>query len=312
MLENKTTQLLTDSPVAKTVAADSVFGCVVNYIQLTKPRIMLLVLLTGACALVMEGSMLHQPLRFFLFLLGLYLTGGSANAFNQYFERDIDSRMSRTVRRRPLPQGALTPAGALIFAVGIAVAGVLLLGLVFNWLTAALSMTTILFYSLVYTLILKPSTYLNIVIGGAAGAMAPVGAWAAATGGTAFAPWTIFLIVFLWTPPHFWSLALVYQHDYERVGLPMLPVVKGDDNTLTQIFRYSVALVAGSLTPLLFGSGLLYAIIAAVLGVIFIRKAVAARRGKTKPLIRGLFHFSIIYLLTLLVGLIVDKLVAGI
>ncbi len=312
MLENKTTQLLTDSAIAKTVAPVSVVGAVFNYIQLTKPRIMLLVLLTGACALVMEGSMLHQPLRFFLFLLGLYLTGGSANAFNQYFERDIDSRMSRTVRRRPLPQGALTPAGALVFAICIAVVGVLLLGLEFNWLTAALSTTTILFYSLIYTLILKPSTYLNIVIGGAAGAMAPVGAWAAATGGTAFAPWMIFLIVFLWTPPHFWSLALVYQHDYERVGLPMLPVVKGDDHTLTQILQYSVALVAASFAPLLFGSGVLYAIIAAVLGVLFIHKAVLARRSKTKPSIRGLFHFSIVYLLTLLVGLIVDKLVAGI
>jgi heme o synthase len=309
LLENKTTQLLTETAVGKPLSHDSVVSGVVNYIQLTKPRIMLLVLLTGACALVMEGSMLHQPLRFFLFLFGLYLTGGSANAFNQYFEREIDSRMSRTVRRRPLPQGALPPAGALIFAISIAVAGVLLLGLVFNWLTAALSMTTILFYSLVYTLVLKPSTYLNIVIGGAAGAMAPVGAWAAATGGTALTPWTIFLIVFLWTPPHFWSLALVYQHDYERVGLPMLPVVKGDDNTLKQILQYSVALVAISFTPLLFGSGLLYAIMAGVLGVLFIHKAVMARTKKTKTVIRGLFHFSIVYLLTLLAGLIVDKLI---
>jgi protoheme IX farnesyltransferase len=241
-------------------------------------------------------------------LLGLFLTGGSANALNQYFEREIDSRMSRTVRRRPLPTGRLEPQRALLFAVAIGAVGVALLGWAFNWLTAALSLATILFYSLVYTLLLKPNTPLNTVIGGVAGAMAPVGAWAAATGGTAVAPWMLFLIVFLWTPPHFWSLALIYDGDYQRVGLPMLTIIKGVDHTLTQILIYSLATVVVSLSPLLFGAGLLYVVIAGCCGWLFIYRAVIARKRKSRRQIRNLFKFSIVYLLAVLSALIIDRL----
>lgn len=307
LIESNTTQHLGQVDGAVTAGAALGLSKLWNLLQLTKPRIMLLVLLTGVAALVMEGSMIAQPVRLLLFLLGLSLTGGSANAFNQYLERDIDSHMSRTVRRRPLPTGRLKPVEALVFAISIGAVGVLLLGLVFNWLTALLSLGTILFYAFIYTLLLKPNTYLNTVIGGAAGAMAPVGAWAAATGGTAPAPWAIFMIVFLWTPPHFWSLALICEKDYQRVQLPMLPVVKGADSTLTQILFYTLALVIVSLSPLLLGAGVLYGATAAILGIVFIRRAVQAKRSRENDRIRSLFHFSIIYLLTLLVGLILDQ-----
>jgi protoheme IX farnesyltransferase len=210
-----------------------------QYLQLTKPTIMLLVLFTGATALVVEGSMLARPGAFILFMVALYLTGGCANSLNQYFERDIDAKMTRTASRRPLPQKRLTPGQALTFSVAIGLTGLAILAFYFNWLTALLSLATILFYGLFYTLYLKPTTSQNIVIGGAAGAMAPVGAWAAATGGTAWAPWLMFAIIFLWTPPHFWSLAVAYKDDYKKVDYPMMPVVKGDRATMHQVVAYA-------------------------------------------------------------------------
>ena len=166
-------------------------------LQLTKPTIMLLVVLTGAAALVLEGGLNRRPLLFAAVLLGLTLAGGSANALNQYFERDIDARMSRTRRKRPLPKGTVTPREALVFAVTIGILSIVLFAAVFNPLSAALAAATILFYGLFYTLYLKPRTHFNIVIGGAAGAMAPVIAWAAATGTLAWTPWILFAIVFL-------------------------------------------------------------------------------------------------------------------
>lgn len=281
-----------------------------HYIQLTKPTIMLLVLFTGGTALVMEGSLLHEPLKFFLVLVGLYLTGGSANALNQYFEREIDAKMERTARRRPLPLHFLGPKEALIFAVTIGVIGVLLFGYFFNWLTALMSLATLLFYALFYTLFLKPHTWHNIVIGGAAGAMAPVGAWAAATGQTAVAPWLLFLIIFLWTPPHFWALALYCKEDYIKARLPMLPVIKGDDATFRQIMIYTYALILVSLALFAVGAGWLYLLVAVGLGGYLVKKALVARRLKTVPAMRGLFGFSIVYLFGLFLALIADILVA--
>jgi heme o synthase len=282
-----------------------------SYLQLTKPSIMLLVLVTGATSLVLEGSLLGNPLRFALVLVGLYLTGGCANALNQYLERDVDARMTRTRNRRPLPLHRLSEFQALVFAIVIGILGVLLYGLVFNWLTALLSLATILFYSFVYTLLLKPNTWRNIVIGGAAGAMAPVGTWAAATGGTALAPWLLFLIVFLWTPPHFWSLALGMKEDYKRVGYPMLPVVKGDAAALNQILVYSLLVVVASLSLYYAGAGRLYLASATVLGTLLIWKAVIARKHRERKMIRGLFGYSIIYLFALCAALVIDKLAEG-
>jgi protoheme IX farnesyltransferase len=257
----------------------------------------------------MEGSLLHEPLKFFLVLVGLYLTGGSANALNQYFEREIDAKMERTARRRPLPLHFLGPKEALIFAVTIGVIGVLLFGYFFNWLTALMSLATLLFYALFYTLFLKPHTWHNIVIGGAAGAMAPVGAWAAATGQTAVAPWLLFLIIFLWTPPHFWALALYCKEDYIKARLPMLPVIKGDDATFRQIMIYTYALILVSLALFAVGAGWLYLLVAVGLGGYLVKKALVARRLKTVPAMRGLFGFSIVYLFGLFLALIADILV---
>jgi protoheme IX farnesyltransferase len=278
-----------------------------NYLQLTKPSIMLLVIITGATALIIEGSLLHEPFRFLLVLLSLYLTGGSANALNQYFERDIDARMSRTSKRRPLPQGMIKPSRALFFSIGIGVTGVLIFGFVFNWLTALLSLATILFYSLFYTLLLKPNTTQNIVIGGIAGAMAPVGAWAAATGRMDIVPWILFLIVFLWTPPHFWALALFYKEDYHISNLPMLPVVKGDDVTLQQIVVYSILMVISSLLFFIFQAGWFYLIIASATGIRFVFKSIQAKKYRTEKHFRGLFGYSIAYLFILFIAMVIDE-----
>jgi len=237
------------------------------------------------------------------------MTGGAANAFNQYFEHDIDARMTRTRNRRPLPLGRLSPRMAFWFSFGLAASGVALLALVFNLLTAALALATILFYSLVYTLWLKKSTPQNIVIGGIAGAMAPVGAWAAATGSTALTPWILFGIVFLWTPPHFWALALRFHDDYRATGLPMMPVTRGVDGTLRQIFYYTLALVAISLLYGLTGGGWFYLVSAAILGGVFIHKAWTALHDKKIPAIWAVFTYSILYLFGLFLAMVVDKLI---
>ncbi len=279
-----------------------------SYLQLTKPTIMLLVLFTGATALVVEGSLLSQPLQFGLVLLGLYLTGGSANAFNQYFEREIDARMSRTARRRPLPLHQVSPTEAFWFAVVIGAVGVTLFAVAFNWLTAVLSLATLLFYALFYTLWLKPNTWQNIVIGGAAGAMAPVGAWTAATGSMAVAPWLMFALVFLWTPPHFWALAMICKDDYVKARLPMLPVVKGETETIRQILWYSIALVAASLTLTFFSAHWLYFVAAVGLGGWLMKKALVARQVRTMTAYRALFGCSIVYLFALFAAIIVDSL----
>ncbi len=278
-----------------------------NYIQLTKPTIMLLVVITGAAALLVEGSMIDKPFHFLMVLFALYLTGGSANAMNQYFERNIDAKMTRTSKRRPLPQGAISPKKALIFAIAIGITGVLIFGFLFNWLTAGLSLATILFYSLLYTLWLKPNTSQNIVIGGIAGAMAPVGAWAAATGRMDLLPWIMFLIIFLWTPPHFWALALFYKDDYIRSKLPMMPVIKGDVVTLNQILIYSIVLVLTSITLVFTGSGWIYLGAALILGYYFIKKSLRAKKSQEEKDYRSLFGYSIIYLFGLFIAMVVDN-----
>ena len=281
-------------------------GC---YLQLTKPTIMLLVLITGGTALILEGSFLVHPIKFFVFLLGLYMTGGAANAFNQYFERDIDSKMKRTMKRRPLPMGKISPTEALIFSALLGGGGVVLLGLVFNVLTAALSLGTLLFYSLFYTLYLKPNTPQNIVIGGIAGAMAPIGAWTAATGGVTWTPVILFLIVFFWTPPHFWSLALCYGDDYRKANLPMMPVIKGEKATMRQIVAYSFVTIGVSFCYLLTGGGIFYGISAATLGGFLLKSTFKARKILDKSDLWRLFGISIIYLFGLFLAMIIDRFV---
>jgi protoheme IX farnesyltransferase len=274
-----------------------------NYLKLTKPKIMLLVLAAGTSALLAEGSMLANPGRFTLFLLGLFLTGGCANALNQYFERTIDARMIRTAGKRPLPLGSITPWRALAFSVFIGLAGIILLAVIFNLITGFLALATILFYGLVYTLWLKPRSAQNIVIGGIAGAMAPVGAWTAATGSTALLPWIIFLLIFFWTPPHFWSLALCFKDDYIKVKLPMMPVVKGDKKTLDFMSYYSILTAAVSLIPLFANFSWIYLGISSILGAILIYKSFLAKNTGSRRFYWGFFKFSIIYLFAILAAI---------
>ncbi len=281
-----------------------------SYFDLTKPTIMLLVIVTGGTALVLEGSLLHEPLRFLLVIVAIYLTGGSANALNQCFERKIDAKMKRTAARSPLPTNKISPRAAFILSVLIGLVGLLIFGLFFNWYSALLSLSTILFYSLFYTLYLKPNTSQNIVIGGAAGSMAPVGAWVAASGNMALDPWILFLIIFLWTPPHFWALALVYKDDYRVAQLPMLPVVKGEDSTFKQMIMYSWLLVIASLFLLINQSlGVAYIIAAIVLGGVFLQKVFKASKVRTEKEIKGLFGYSIVYLFLLFTVIVVDGMI---
>lgn len=278
-----------------------------DFLKLTKPTILLLVVLTGAAALVMEGSFLSDPLRFGLVILGLTLTGGAANALNQYFERDIDALMERTKRKRPLPLGNLSPKAALVFAVSLGVGAVWLFAFFFNLFSAILALGTILYYAFFYTLYLKPRVYQNIVIGGAAGSMAPVIAWGAATGGLNLTPWILFLIIFFWTPPHFWALALCIKKDYEKAKIPMLPVVKGDKETARQILFYTLWMVAFSLALLFVRAGLVYLLLALILNGIFVYKAYRIWRRGAFGEARGLFGYSIVYLLILFLGIMADQ-----
>ncbi len=284
------------------------------YIALMKPYIMLLVLLTGATSLVLEGSLLKLGwpegiIKFGLILLALLLTGGSANAFNMYLEREIDSVMTRTRNKRPLPLRLIKPGSALIFAIVIGLIGVAIFAINFNFLSAGLALLTILFYSFFYTLYLKPRTPYNIVIGGAAGAMAPIIAWAAVTGTVTITPMLLSAIIFLWTPPHFWALALYLRQDYEMVKYPMMPVARGENFTMRQIMFYVLTLTIFSISCLLVGAGLLYGLVALMAGCLFIYKAIRMIRIKTDSLKRGLFGYSIIYLLLVFVGLMLDSVI---
>lgn len=278
-----------------------------DYIELTKPRIVALVIVTAVAGLVVEGSLLHDPLKFALVLFAITLTAGSANAFNQYFERDLDAVMTRTRAKRPLPLHRVPPAAALGFAIGIGALAAVLLWAVANPLSAWLAIGTIVFYGFFYTLWLKPRTVHNIVIGGAAGAMGPVIAWAAATGGLALAPVLMFLVIFLWTPPHFWALALCIQDDYRMVKIPMLPIVKGEAETFRQIEGYTLALVALTLLmPFVDAGGLVLGVVSLVLGGVFVAKAIWARRAGSVRAARDVFGYSIVYLFVIFLGMIAD------
>ncbi len=278
-----------------------------SFIKLTKPAIMILVLAAGVTAIFMEGSMLTSPDKILLFLIGLYLTGGSANALNQCFEKKIDSTMTRTAGKRPLPLNQLKLRHALAFSIGIGLLGIAILGYFFNTITALLALGTILFYSLVYTLILKPFTSQNIVIGGIAGAMAPVGAWTASTGTMTLTAWLLFLLIFTWTPPHFWSLALYFKEDYRAARLPMYPIIKGNKKTLNIIVVYTVLLFIVSILLLTVNFGWFYLAVSIILGLIFIVRALRAKRKMEHGLIWDLFKYSIVYLFASFGALIIDS-----
>jgi protoheme IX farnesyltransferase len=257
---------------------------------------------------VWEGSLTGDIPRFLLVMAGLFATAGCANALNQYLERERDAVMKRTARRRALPSGRLTPREALVFAVAIGIVGVALFAFFFNLFSAALALATILFYAFFYTLYLKPRTAQNIVIGGAAGAMGPVIAWAAATGmaGMTWVPWAMFAVIFLWTPPHFWALALCLQDDYRANPLPMMPNVAGEESTLRQMLVYTVALLGISLSFVWAQAGLVYLVSAVLLGGVFLWRSVLALRRRERRDYWGMFGYSIVYLFALFAAMMVD------
>ena len=276
-----------------------------DYLTLTKPRIMTLLLLTGAAGMFV-GAQGVPPLGLFsVTMLGLALACGGASALNHVLDRDIDALMGSRTERRPVATGRVTPAQALEFGIVLSAVSFALLASAVNVLTAVLALVGNLFYVLVYTRWLKRTTPQNIVIGGAAGAVPPLVGYAAATGSLALPALWLFLIVFLWTPPHFWALALMIKNAYAAAGVPMLPVVRGDRETARQIVLYSLALVAFTVVVGIW-LGPLYTVAALVLGAVFVALAVLLRRDLSQARAKVLFHYSLLYLALLFTAAALD------
>ena len=279
-----------------------------DYVTLTKPRIMSLLLLTGAAGMFVGAEGVPPLGTFAVTMAGLALACGGASALNHVLDRDLDRLMRRT-GHRPVAEERVTPERAVEFGLALMAFSFVLLASLVNVLTALLALVGGLFYVLVYTRWLKRSTPQNIVIGGAAGAVPPLVGWAAATGNLTIPALFLFLIVFFWTPPHFWALALVIKRDYAAAQVPMLPVVRGDDETARQIVWYSLVLVAVTLLPFAWHTaGVAYLAAALVLGAIFLRLAWRLRRETTTARAGALFHYSLLYLALLFVALAVDPL----
>jgi protoheme IX farnesyltransferase len=283
-------------------------GSARDYLTLTKPRIMSLLLLTGAGGMFVGAQGAPPADLFVVTMLGLGLACGGASALNHVIDRDIDALMGSRTKSRPVASGRLSPEQALEFGLLLSALSFALLASAVNLLTAVLALVGNLFYVLVYTRWLKRTTPQNIVIGGAAGAVPPVVGYAAATGSLALPALWLFLIVFLWTPPHFWALALMIKGAYANAGIPMLPVVRGDRETARQIVLYTIALVAFTVAVGVW-LGPLYTAAAAALGAIFVALAVLLRRDLTKARAQVLFHYSLAYLALLFVAAAVDPLV---
>jgi len=277
-----------------------------DYLSLTKPRIMVLLLLTAAGGMVVGAGGLPSASLAAAALGGLALACGGASALNHVLDRDIDTRMRRT-SRRPVAAGRVAPESALEFGLALSALSFVVLASLVNLVAALLAVAGNLFYVLVYTRWLKRSTPQNIVIGGAAGAVPPLVGWAAATGNLAIPALFLFLIVFLWTPPHFWALALLIRDGYAAANVPMLPVVRGERETLRRIVAYTLVLIAITLLPFAWGTlGATYAVGALVLGAIFLALTLLLRREPTRARAALLFHYSLLYLAVLFVTMAVD------
>jgi protoheme IX farnesyltransferase len=281
-----------------------------DYLTLTKPRIMTLLLLTGACGYVIGARGIPSLAGFAATMLGLALACGGASALNHVLDADIDRVMGKRTASRPVAAGRIEAGRALEFGLTLSAASFVLLASAVNVLTAVLALAGNLFYVIVYTRWLKRSTPQNIVIGGAAGAVPPLVGWAGATGNLTVPALLLFLIVFFWTPPHFWALALLLKDAYARARVPMLPVVEGERETVRQIVLYTLVMIAVTLLPVAWGTlGLLYATAAVVLGVAFLWLAWSLRREVTRPRAALLFHYSLLYLALVFVAAAADVLV---
>jgi heme o synthase len=277
-----------------------------DYFALLKPRVMSLVVFSGFSGLFAAPGELH-PFLAAVAVLCIAVNAGAAGAINMWYERDIDAVMERT-RGRPLPRGKMAPQEALAFGVVLSLFSVMLMGMAVNWVAAGLLALANVFYVFVYTIWLKRRTPQNIVIGGAAGAFPPMIGWAAVTGGVDLQSFVLFALIFIWTPPHFWALALYRQGDYAKAKVPMLPVVAGRAATKRQIVAYSLVLAPLGVVPALLGTaGVVYGAVAAIMGGCFLLLAFAVQRSDDDRVARQLFGFSILYLFVLFTLLIVDR-----
>lgn len=281
-----------------------------DYIALTKPGIMALLLVTTLGAMLVANAGAPPFWLIVVTLIGGWMTAGGANAYNCVIDRDIDAMMPRT-RKRGTANGRITAVQGTVFATALTLGGFLLLGVLVNWTAASIALAGNFYYVVIYTLILKRRTAQNIVIGGAAGAMPPLVGWAAVTGNISAAAWILFAIIFYWTPPHFWSLALLKQGEYGRAGMPMLPNVAGEDETRKQIVLYTVMLVAVSMLLLPFGMSWIYFAGALGLGVWFLKLALQLLMNPSKGLARRTFFFSIWYMAGIFFAMSLDRLVLG-
>jgi protoheme IX farnesyltransferase len=277
---------------------------VADYVALTKPKVQSLLLLTTVCTMEIAGDPSLELIA--LTVVGGYLSAGGAGAVNHWYDRDIDKLMARTAGR-PVPAGRVSPSAALIYGCVLALLSFVLLTATVNLLAATLAFGGFLGYVFVYTVWLKRRTPQNIVIGGAAGAVPPLVGWAAVTGGLSGMPLYLFAIVFFWTPPHFWALSLLMKEEYKRVGVPMLPVVKGEDETRKQILLYSVLLWAVTQLPFCAGGlGAVYLVSSLVLGGLFIAGAVVLYRRADRRSALRLYLFSLLYLALLFGAMVID------
>jgi protoheme IX farnesyltransferase len=301
-------------PASHAPATEPSLAEVRDFIALMKPRVMSLVVFTAFVGMMIAPGQLH-PVLGIASLLCIAVGAGAAGALNMWYDADIDGVMGRT-RQRPIPSGRVQPGEALAFGVTLGVGAVAVLGLVAGWFAAALLAFTIFFYAVIYTIWLKRWTAQNIVIGGAAGALPPVIGWAAVTHDVGLAPVLLFLIVFFWTPPHFWALSLRRCEEYRRAGIPMLPVVSGARETKRQILAHSLLLAPTGVTPFLFGyAGPLYGAVACIAGVIMVMRALQLKTALSDTAAHAaskrLFSFSLLYLFTLFAVLLVDHWLGG-
>ena len=278
-----------------------------DYFELMKPRVMSLVIFTTIAGMYLAPIHIHPVLGLFS-IIAIALGAGSAGAINQWIDKDIDKIMFRT-KNRPIPSGRVDPAEALTFSLVVSLISIILLGLASNWFAASLLFFTIIFYAVFYSILLKRKTPQNIVIGVAAGSFPPVIGWVAMTGDITLFPFIMFMVIFLWTPPHFWALALVKSEDYSKAKIPMMPNVVGETSTKNQMFIYSTLLFLSSITPYVLGySGLLYFVFALSLSCIFITLSLALILIPKKKLEMSLFGYSIFYLFGIFISLVFDKL----
>ena len=281
-------------------------AAVQRYLRLTKPRVVSLIIFCAVIGMLLATDGMVPLVVLVAATFGITLAAGAAAALNCLVEQKIDALMART-RGRPLPRGEVGSIEALLFLIVTACVGLGVLYYFVNPLTMWLTLATFVGYTIIYTIVLKPLTPQNIVIGGASGAMPPVLGWAAMTGEAPHQAWLLFLIIFLWTPPHFWSLALYRTHEYARTGLPMLPVVKGREYTLNSILAYTIVLGLVAILPYFIGmSGWAYLVSAAVLSVLFIVKAWRMKLNYSDAAARRTFRYSISYLSLLFAALLVD------